>query len=56
MYNWMIIRDFSSIFAHDYKKKMGISGNIKCSEGTPVNLELVGYAFSEGMGPATRLI
>ena len=56
MYQWMIIRDYSSIFAHDYKKKMGITGNIKCSEGTPVNLELVGYAFSEGMGPASKLI
>ena len=50
MYNWMIIRDYSSIFAHYYKEKKGITGSIKCSEGTPVNLDLVVFAFAE-VGP-----
>ena len=56
LYNWMIIRDYSSIFAHVYKQKKNLTGSIKCSEGTPVNFDLVVFAFAELGSPAEDLI
>ena len=43
---WSIMSDYANLFAHMYKQRKGLS-QIYTSEGAPVSLELIVYAFGE---------
>ena len=46
-YAWSIMSDYANLFAHIYRKKKGVPGKIYNSEGAPVSLELIVFAFGE---------
>ena len=45
-HSWAILSDYANLFAHLFKKKKGLQ-KIDCSDGAPVSLELIVFAFGE---------
>lgn len=55
-HSWSIISDYCNLFKDIYRLKKGVS-QVYCSEGAPVNLDLVVFALGElGQPSYTNLI
>ena len=55
-HSWSIVSDYCNLFKDVYRRKKGVS-YVNCSDGAPVNLDLVVFAFGElGQPSYTNLI